>query len=275
MGKVDYRDGVAIIQIFFFSICLILDILLAIRRGFGRLAYLIGALCLLRLVGASCELVAISHPSTGIYTTSIVCTSIGLSPLTLVLLGMLARVNEYVPRRINKQVWILISIMTLTGIGLGISGATRAASSSNPLHSNTETKAAILIFTAAFVIVVLLMIYLSTQISHIPQSEKQLLYVVGFCIPFLTARLVYPLISDFGNTTQFNALTGNVTIYLFMDVLEEIIVALTCVLTLLRLSTLHSRKSVDEVEIENVRGFAGSGGPILEDNASAKQLGRR
>ncbi|KAH8815946.1 hypothetical protein F5884DRAFT_664349 [Xylogone sp. PMI_703] len=274
MGQVTYRDGVAIIQIFFFSISLVLDIILAVRRGFGRLAYLIGALCLLRLIGASCQLVAISHPSVGVYTTSIVCTSIGLSPLTLVLLGMLARVNDYLPRKLNKRIWFLISILTITGVALGISGAVDAASSShsNYFHPNTQTKAAILIFTGAFAIVVLVFLYFCTQMSSLDQGEKQLLYVVGFCIPFLAVRLVYPIIGDFANSAQFNALTGNVTIYLFMDVLEEIIVTMICVTTLLRLT--FYRKNVDERDVEGARGTTLSNDPTLNDGNKLRKPSR-
>lgn len=146
-----------------------------------------------------------------------------------------------------------MTVIVIAGLALGISGAVSASSSNSPFQPNAQTKAAILIFVAAFLFVAACLMYLSSQISNLPRSEKELLYVVAFCVPFLAARLTYTLVSDFGNNSGFNALTGNVTIYLFMDVLEEIIVALVCVMALLRLLRLHSRASLDEVDVEHVR----------------------
>lgn len=91
---ITFRDAVAIVQVVAFIPILAFGIVLAMRHGFAKSSgwVLLITFSICRLVGAICQLIAISHPSTGVYTASIVCISIGLSPLALVCLGLLTRV---------------------------------------------------------------------------------------------------------------------------------------------------------------------------------------
>jgi hypothetical protein len=88
-----YRGGVAILQISVFAPALLLA-LFCIRHGFAKSSdwVLFITFALLRLVGASCQLAAIMNPSIGIVIVARICPSIGLSPLTLLCLGLLTRV---------------------------------------------------------------------------------------------------------------------------------------------------------------------------------------
>lgn len=94
---ITYRDGVAIFQVVAFVPTLAFGIILAMRHGFAKSSgwVLLITFSLCRLIGAICQLIAISHPSTGVYTAAIVCISIGLSPLTLICLGLLTRVYVF------------------------------------------------------------------------------------------------------------------------------------------------------------------------------------
>jgi hypothetical protein len=91
---VNYQDGIAILQLIVYIPCLVLAILLAFRHGLRRSSswYFIGFFTVIRITGASCLLATISRPhSVGLYTTAIICSAIGLSPLILTCVGLLLR----------------------------------------------------------------------------------------------------------------------------------------------------------------------------------------
>jgi hypothetical protein len=89
-----YRAIISIVQLVFFVPAFGFGIVLALRHGFGKSSgwYFLMALSLLRTVGAVCEIIATKDYSVGVYTTAIICNSIGLAPLTLLCLGLLSRV---------------------------------------------------------------------------------------------------------------------------------------------------------------------------------------
>lgn len=91
---VTYREAISILQIIVYVPVLILGLTLNFRHGFAKSSgwFFLITLSLLRLIGAIYWLVYASHPSRGVASTAIVCTSIGLSPLTLLCLGLLSRV---------------------------------------------------------------------------------------------------------------------------------------------------------------------------------------
>ena len=94
MGHITYRDAIAIVQVVGYSPCLLGGLLLCLRHGFAKSSgwVFLMTLAVLRLIGASCELIAIDHNSKGVQETAFICISIGLSPLTLLCMGLLARV---------------------------------------------------------------------------------------------------------------------------------------------------------------------------------------
>ena len=98
---VTYRGAVAIIQLVAYVPSLVIASILAFRhvpQGFARSSSWLHVISftLLRIIGAICELIAMSKPSEGVVITAVVCSFIGLAPLVLLCLGLLARV--YVSR---------------------------------------------------------------------------------------------------------------------------------------------------------------------------------
>lgn len=91
---IPYREAIAIAQVVFFVPALIGGIFLAMRHGFSKSSgwVLLITFSLLRLIGAILEIVAFDKPSQSVITGAIVCISIGISPLTLICVGLLARV---------------------------------------------------------------------------------------------------------------------------------------------------------------------------------------
>ncbi len=92
---ITYRGGVAIIQLVAFVPTLVIAFILVFRHGlFGRNSgwHHVISLSLLRIVGAICELIAMSNPLEGVVITAVICSFIGLAPLILLCLALLGRV---------------------------------------------------------------------------------------------------------------------------------------------------------------------------------------
>ncbi|RFU26909.1 hypothetical protein B7463_g9421, partial [Scytalidium lignicola] len=229
---VTYRECIAIVQVAFYVPALIGGIFLALHHGFAKSSgwVLLITFSLLRLIGAILEIVGIDHPTKQVITGAIVCISIGLSPLTLMCLGLMSRVNQAVGEPISSKIYKGINLVGLIAFCLGIYGGTKQASSTaaDYTHVNNDSKAAVVLFTAIFIVAFFMFLSLVTRLSVVPHGEKRLLLAVGLSWPFLTVRYIYALVADFAHNKHFNSYFGNPTIYLLMAVLTECIVIVIC-----------------------------------------------
>lgn len=93
-GQFTYRDGVAVLQLVVFAIYLVFAFILCSRHGFSRSSgwVILITFSLLRIIGASFELATIHYASRSTYGGALICQSIGLSPLTVLNIGLLSRV---------------------------------------------------------------------------------------------------------------------------------------------------------------------------------------
>ncbi|KAF6235122.1 hypothetical protein HO173_006749 [Letharia columbiana] len=253
---ITYRDGVAILQVVAFVPTLAFGIILAMRHGFAKSSgwVLLISFSICRLVGAICQLIAISHPSTGVYTAAIVCISIGLSPLTLICLGLLTRVNNFIPRPIPRPVFQGISIFSLAGMSLGVYGGIKASESKTPFVLNPESKTAVALFTTVFVVVLIVFVVLMAQIVYVEPGERRLLYAVAMASPLIAVRLTYGLIVDFAQNKHFSYFYGSVTIYLFMAVVPEIIACAIYIITGVTLRKLPKDDTGKHVPLDDMPG---------------------
>lgn len=89
--SISYRTAINILQIIFFAPSLALSMLLCFAQAASTWRF-IGALSALRTAGAICYFVALSYPSTGLYTSVIVCELVGIAPLMLTLVVLIGRV---------------------------------------------------------------------------------------------------------------------------------------------------------------------------------------
>ena len=92
-GVFTYRDGVAVIQLFFYAIFLGFGFILCQRHGYRRSEgwVILITLSLLRLIGAAFQVASIKHPSNSVYGGALICQEIGLAPLTLLNIGLFGR----------------------------------------------------------------------------------------------------------------------------------------------------------------------------------------
>lgn len=94
--------------------------------------------------------------------------------------------------------------------------------------SNPKTKASLVLFLVAWLGLGILLLLIGAHFSTIEAGEHRLLFAVGVSMPLILIRLVYSYLSVFGQRTEFNMFTGNVTIMLVMVVLEQIGVVVVC-----------------------------------------------
>lgn len=88
-GTFQYRHGIAVSQVVFFTMSLTFSVSFYIRRQIGW--FCIGVLSMIRLVGASCMLGTIHKDSDGLWAGVFVCESLGIILIIFLLLEMLER----------------------------------------------------------------------------------------------------------------------------------------------------------------------------------------
>ncbi|KAF3483007.1 uncharacterized protein GIQ15_02331 [Arthroderma uncinatum] len=231
---VDYRHGVAIFSLIIYLPCVFVSIYVALRHGFAKAAgwYFLVVFSIVRTVGACLQLATIANPTEGLFTGAAVCNSIGTTPLILACVGLLQRANNSITNKGQKGVvpvvFRAIATLALVGLILAIVGIT---SQDDMMHyvPNGKTKAAILVTLAVWVIVAGLLFMLYGRKKYLPAGENRLLLAVAISLPFILVRLIYSLISAFTRNPRFSIFSGDVTIYLVMAVLEEMIVVITCI----------------------------------------------
>lgn len=94
MGHVFYGDGIAIGQIAYYATAFLASIYVIRKHGMNKSSgwYFLTVFCIIRVIGAAARLVTISKPqSNGAWTTSLICSALGLSPLFMATLGLLSR----------------------------------------------------------------------------------------------------------------------------------------------------------------------------------------
>jgi hypothetical protein len=94
MGNFTYTDGVAVWKLVFYSPALIASTAVAHRHGFAKGSgwIYLSIFCIVRIVGSAAQLALISNPASNTASTiALICSVLGLSPLLLASLGLLAR----------------------------------------------------------------------------------------------------------------------------------------------------------------------------------------
>lgn len=117
--------------------------------------------------------------------------------------------------------------MTLAGFILCIIGGVNAASSDNIAKVQNSTKVGISLYLASFAAICLIALYVGTKSKQVEKGETRLVLAVIFSLPFLLVRLIYSSLATFAHNPRFNIMTGSVTIFLVMAVLEEFVIILT------------------------------------------------
>lgn len=233
--------------------------------------------------------------------------TIGLSPLTLMCLGLMSRVyvdfmsrlyiqtfdtnssysNQAVGEPISSKIYKGLNLAGLVALCLGVYGGTKQANSDSTdfTHVNNDSKIAVVLFTAIFIIAFFMFLILVSRLSLVPHGEKRLLLAVGLSWPFLTVRYIYAIVADFAQNKNFNSFYGNATVYLIMAVSMEFIVVAICEIIGFTLHVLPKGEPLNTSDTEmhgshmpvsSGDSYAyGENVPLSNDLASPKMLPRR
>jgi hypothetical protein len=122
----------------------------------------------------------------------------------------------------------LLHIPALIALILSISGGTDQSSSnaSNHASGKTETRAGIILFLLIYIVTWILWLVTVRDTTLMDQSQKRIFFVVLFALPLIAVRILYSLISDFGNNPRFSFINGDTKVQLGMATIEEFIVVL-------------------------------------------------
>jgi hypothetical protein len=109
---------------------------------------------------------------------------------------------------------------------LCIVGGTNSYSSTGVYQPQATTKAGVVLYLIAFIVLVLIAAVVASKLSNAPSEDKRLVWAVIIALPFIFVRIIYSLISVFSHNRHFNFITGSIIIHVFMSVLEEMAVVI-------------------------------------------------
>ena len=91
--KFDAQGGISILELILYFPSLVVAAIACSRHGFGRSSGWVFTLilCLVRIIGACCQLATYQSETNGLIEAVIILESVGLSPLLLATLGLLSR----------------------------------------------------------------------------------------------------------------------------------------------------------------------------------------
>jgi hypothetical protein len=286
MTKIDYRNGVSIGEIMVYVPSLLVACFLAFKHGMGRSSGWIFLIffCLARIIGPSMQLATISDPrNTSLYTGSAILNNVGLSPLEMAAFGFLSRLVTSISKThkpiITPRMIRLVQLVVVVGLVLGIVGGVNASNEyvktireGGSYHPGTLNKAgtALIIVSYAFLATFTAITYPSVQYAE--SGEKRLFLVVVLSLPFLLIRLIYSCLSTYTTKSEFNLLTGSVTVLLCLSLIEEFLVVV-----MFEAMGLTLQKSVKEehVEVGRIHKSPQLGAPTQDSDNAVLRIAKK
>lgn len=241
MAQLSELNRISIAQICVYVPSLAVAVILAMRHGFGRSSgwfYLI-LFSIIRILGGALDLATMNDPTNiSLHVGASTLQSAGVSPLILVMLGLLSRVLDSI--RANRTTLIaprhirLVQVLVLVGLILGIVGGvqmgtslSKATGGGNADYSvPTMSRAGLGLLIAGFCILTIASVFTGFQIGSAEPGEKRLLLAVALALPFVLVRVVYSALATYGDDPNFRSFGGssNYTNYLLgMAVIMEML----------------------------------------------------
>lgn len=225
------RDTIALIDLIFFSLCLLLSTFVCFRHGFSRSSgwFYTLVLCLIRIIGGICQFLSHSDQSAGLIQTILILDSVGLAPLLLATLGLLSRFVDFVNAsstpRFKIRHFRVLKLVLLVATILAIAGGTSISVDSNGNYQiPTTSKVGVVLYIVAFTCIALMVLLSSPQASVVAVKERRVPIAIGVALPFIVVRLLYSVLSVFLHNHLFSVANGSTAVRLGMAVVEEIAV---------------------------------------------------
>ena len=250
-----YADAVAVAEFVVYIPALAGAILLVVKHGISRSSGYGFYLCdrkrycmsetdcvvrwrfliifaLARLIQAGMQLGTIASPANkSLYIGIAILLGIAVSPLELLLLGLLSRlvssINKTKETLITPRHIQLVQLLNTVGLILGIIGGNQAGQNfgkTGVYQQTTLSKVGLALFIISFVAIVLGTGLLALDSGYAEQGERRIVLALALSLPFLLVRIIYSCLSTFGGLHSFSLFGGNETILLVMALLMEFII---------------------------------------------------
>lgn len=113
----------------------------------------------------------------------------------------------------------LIQLVNTIALILSIVGGDQSGEDfGNTGHYNvkTLTKAGLALFVVSYAAIVIITVYLVSELKCVGHGEHRVLLAVGLSLPFMLVRIIYSCIGIFGGVRPFSLFGGNETILFCM-----------------------------------------------------------
>lgn len=206
-----------IIEIVYYVPALPVAAYVCFKHGFSREAgwLTLVILSLVRIIGAATGIAAVTDPSTGLITTSLVMSSIGSATLVAALTGVVNRIENgsrqsHLPARTRK----LLQLVSIAAIALGAVGASKMSSSNASDRSSGETymRVAAILILVQFLATVLILAFSAFNMRAIMDGDRKLFALAAAACPFILVRVIYSICSAFNyNSSTFSLRSTTIT----------------------------------------------------------------
>ncbi|KAF4305078.1 hypothetical protein GTA08_BOTSDO06401 [Botryosphaeria dothidea] len=239
---IGYRDILAILLLLFYIPCLCAAIALIVRHGWSQswfTWFVLVTFSLSRIAYASLVLASSAHPSSfGLRLAAATLAVDGLSPLLFMSIGLVYRLRGFLLQAqpslqlstalSHRHLTTLDALITAAFIcaSVGYRGMSRAEVDHGIATHSDTLKAAAIMYVIACAGVAAAAAALCAQYSRlVPHGERRVLLVLVAGLPLLCVRTVYLAVDILGDLGRFSAISGDVTIFLCMALLEECVMA--------------------------------------------------
>ncbi|KAK4032569.1 hypothetical protein C8A01DRAFT_50648 [Parachaetomium inaequale] len=222
---------VAIVELVAYVPAIIVSFMVCLRHGFHRSSgwlYTL-ALCLIRIIGAACQLATIPNPDdVPLITASVILENIGVTPLLLATLGMLSRLVDWTNRQnpsptITIYHFRLVQLLILLNTILSIVGGTD--NNATPTSPATESQVAAVFYVVTYAALLLILLVSARSRSLVPADERLIVPAVALAlVPFIAVRVLYSLLVVFVHSGAFARIGGPAAARLCMATVEEFVV---------------------------------------------------
>ncbi|KAK8069990.1 hypothetical protein PG994_006606 [Apiospora phragmitis] len=269
LGQVEFRDGIAILQVVCFAAFLPVGVWF---KAAGRLGWVgVTALSLFRLVGAGCMLATINaqEDAEGLWAGVLVCESFGFLVLFFLLLEMMERLNHFA-EVVPGFIFMLPQIITWACIGVTIAGLFSISRADDPLAPTPFSQAGTAVTALLFVFEVATFLYMfllpqsgRRGLDTVPPEEAPLFHCLVIGLPLLGLRLLYTLLYAVTGDETYSSIAGSATVYLIFTALPEIGIVTAAVWAVLHIRVIGPDEMAG-------RGFFRTIGRLAERRSRSK-----
>lgn len=238
MTTLDSTASLAVAELVFFSLALLVSAAVVFRHGFSRQAgwVFLVILCILRIIGSSATLYIHTHaypPSTSVLELATITSSIGTAPLLMALLGVLGRIHNALraaAKNLNDMVFHGFHLVAIVALILAIVGGVFRAKHDPSKQTTGESliKASSIIFVAVFVAAAAITVLTFMRKQYVRATDQKLVLASILVLPLLLVRVIYLVIVSFSTDPDSEFYYANVNVYVsaFMQFLMEALVVI-------------------------------------------------